>query len=79
MAEPLKYSDMNEVVIKTCLDCGHTQRLPYRYFECPSCESLSFGFFNNINHLIGYIDRYGLGKLKIIDDDIRQEIIKAFS
>lgn len=79
MAKPLKYSEMNEVVIKTCLECGYTQRLPYKYFECPKCGVMSLGFFTSINHLIKYIDLYGLGKINIIDDDIRKAVIEAFS
>lgn len=77
MAE-LKYSEMNEIVIKTCLDCGYTKRLPYKKFECPSCGQMALGFFTSFEHLVGYIDKYGLGKLNITEEDLRFELIKAF-
>jgi hypothetical protein len=69
---------VNEVVIKTCIDCGHTQRLPYKKFVCPSCERVPLLFHPNVNHLIGYINRYGLGNLNIVDSDIREKILAAF-
>lgn len=67
-----------EVVIKTCLRCGHTQRLPYENFDCPSCHLNLLAFFKDIDHLIYNINLYGLKNKRIIDDDVREKVIKAF-
>jgi hypothetical protein len=39
----------------------------------------SLGFFQTTYHLIGHINRYGLGKINIVDDDVREAVIKAFT
>lgn len=72
------WKDNYIVEIKHCLQCGHTQRLPERNTTCPSCDHTGMFFFRDEHHLVKYIDRYGLGNVIIIDEDIRQIVLNAF-
>lgn len=67
-----------EVDIKTCLNCGHTQRLPSKNIICPTCDHPTLYYFLSIHHLVGYIDKYGLKKIRIVDEDILETVLQAF-
>jgi hypothetical protein len=76
--DDLPYYEYQRPEIKYCKDCGHVQRLPYKYFVCPACDMPGMLFFTSLTHIVGYIDMYGLKNMNIIDDDIREAIIQAF-
>lgn len=74
----LSYYEYNKIEIKFCKECGLVKRLPYKYFNCPECDMPHMRMFHNIGHLVKNIDMYGLQNKRIVDEDIWDEVFKAF-